>query len=187
MKPLTPTFYCWQLVFVIFGCWAVYAEETTAPVKFSGGHETESRDHGRPVVLVAAGLGVKPEVFREAFSNVRPAKNGKPSGEEARRNKDVLMKALSPHGITNERLDEVSNYYRYQPQKGNLWPTTAAKAHAVVEDGKVKQIVVDQRGAGYSSQPVATIEGMENVKLKVNLAFGKDLKKNGAVESIGVE
>jgi len=164
-----------------------YAEETKFPVKFSGGHETDQRDHGRPVVLVAAGLGVKPEVFREAFSNVRPAKNGKPSGEEARRNKEVLMKALGPHGITNERLDEVSNYYRYQPQKGNLWPTTAAKAHAVVEDGKVKRIVVDEGGAGYSSPPTATVEGMQNVKLKVNLSFGKELKTNGAVEAIELE
>jgi hypothetical protein len=163
------------------------ADETTVPVKFSGGHETDPRDHGRPVVLVAAGLGVTADVFRNAFSNVRPAKNGKPSGEEARRNKEVLMKALGPHGITNERLDEVSNYYRYQPQKGKLWPTTAAKAHAVVEDGKVKRIVVDEGGAGYSSPPTAMVEGLESVKLKVNLSFGKDLKKNGAVETIAVE
>ncbi|HEY2414579.1 MAG TPA: hypothetical protein VGI40_20195, partial [Pirellulaceae bacterium] len=176
----------WQFAFVVLGYW-VRAEEMKVPVKFTGGHEIDRRDGGRPVVLVAAGLGVKPEVFREAFSNVRPAKNGKPSGEEARRNKEVLMKALGPQGITNERLDEVSNYYRYQPQRGNLWPTTAAKAHAVVEDGKVKRIVVDEGGSGYSSQPVATIEGMENVKLKVNLQFGKDWKRNGTVESIEVE
>jgi hypothetical protein len=162
-------------------------EQTTVPVTFSGGHDTDPRDHGRPVVLVAAGLGVKPDVFREAFSKVRPAKNGKPSGEEARRNKEVLMKALSPHRITNERLDEVSNYYRYQPQKGNLWPTREAKAHAVVEEGKVKRIVVDEGGAGYSSPPVATLERMEKMKLKVNLSFEKDLKKNGAVESIEIE
>jgi hypothetical protein len=102
-------------------------------------------------------------------------------------NKEVLMKALGPHGITNERLDEVSNYYRYQPQKGNLWPTTAAKAHAVVEDGKVKRIVVDEAGAGYSSPPTVTVEGMDSVKLKVNLSFGKDLKKNGAVETVEIE
>src|SRR5690349_14821832 len=70
------------------------AAETRLPVTFSGGHETDSRDHGRPVVLVAGALGIKPEVFREAFSGVRPAKNGKPSGEEARRNKEALMKVL---------------------------------------------------------------------------------------------
>src|SRR5689334_18899152 len=70
------------------------AAETQVPVNFSGGHDTDARDHGRPVALVAGALGVKPEVFREAFSGVRPAKNGKPSGEEARKNKEALMKVL---------------------------------------------------------------------------------------------
>jgi hypothetical protein len=89
----------------------VHAAETKVPVTFSGGHETDPKDHGRPVVLVAAALEVKPEVFREAFSGVTPARGGKPSQEEARRNKAALMKVLKPHGVTNERLDEVSNYY----------------------------------------------------------------------------
>ena len=93
----------------------LHAAETTVPVTFSGGHETDPQDHGRPVGLVAAALGVKPEVFRQAFSGVTPAKNGKPSPEEAQRNKAALMKVLGPYGVTNERLDEVSNYYRYQP------------------------------------------------------------------------
>jgi hypothetical protein len=187
MKPQMRIVLSWSLSFAALACW-VQAEEMNLPVMFSGGHETDQRDHGRPVVLVAGGLGVKPEVFREAFSNVHPAKReGGPTGEEARRNKEVLMKALGPHGITNDRLDDVSNYYRYQPQKGKLWPTTAAKAHAVVEDGKVKRIVVDEGGGGYSSTPTATVEGMNRLKLKVTLSFGKDLKKNGAVASIQVE
>src|SRR5437588_6288417 len=97
---------------------AAGADEMRVPVTFTGGHEIDPRDHGRPVALIAAALGVKPEIFRDAFSRVTPAKNGKPTGDEARRNKEILMKALGPHGITNERLDEVSNYYRYQPQKG---------------------------------------------------------------------
>jgi hypothetical protein len=164
-----------------------FATETTAPISLSGGHETDRRDGGRPVALIAVALGVKPEVFRDAFSRVRPARNGKPSGEEARRNKDVLMQALGPHGVSNERLDEVSNYYRYQPQKGELWPTSPAKAHAVMQDGKIKSIIVDQPGSGYVSPPVAKIEGMENVPLKVALRFGKDLKTNGAVEAIQVD
>jgi hypothetical protein len=136
------------------------------------------------VVLVAAGLGVKPEVFREAFRGVTPAKNGRPSGDEARRNKAALMKVLAPHGVTNDRLDEVSNYYRYRPQEGELWPTTAAKAHAVVVDGKVTRIVVTSAGAGYSSEPTARVEGMDKVRLSVKLAFGKDLKTNGAVSAV---
>jgi hypothetical protein len=42
----------------------IRAVETKVPVNFSGGHETDPRDHGRPVVLVAAALKVRPEVFR---------------------------------------------------------------------------------------------------------------------------
>ena len=167
-------------------CVAGHAAETKVPVTFSGGHETEPRDRGRPDVLVAAALGVKTEVFREAFSGVTPARGGPPSEEEARRNKAALMKVLGPHGVTNERLDEVSNYYRYRPQRGEHWPTTPAEAHAVVEDGKVKQIVVTNPGSGYSTPPKATVQGMEKTPLKVTLRFGKDLKKNGAIDAIEI-
>jgi hypothetical protein len=162
------------------------ADETKIPVTFSGGHDTDPKDHGRPVVLVAAALGVKTEVFREAFSGVTPARDGRPSPEEARRNKDALLKVLKPYGVTNERLDEVSNYYRYQPQRGELWKTTAAKAYAVVEDGKIKSIVVTTAGSGYSTPPTATVKGMESVQLKVTLQFGKEFEKNGAISSIEV-
>jgi len=75
----------------------VQAAETKVPVTFSGGHDTDPKDHGRPVVLVAAGLGVKPEVFRKAFSGVTPARGRGPTGEEARRNKEALMKVLGPY------------------------------------------------------------------------------------------
>ena len=168
-------------------CGTARAAEMEVPVTFSGGHGTDPKDGGRPVVLVAAALGVKPEVFREAFSGVTPARGGKPSQEEARRNKAALMKVLEPHGVTNDRLDEVSNYYRYQPQRGELWMTTPAKAYAVVEDGKVKRIVVTDPGSGYSTPPKATVQGMDNVQLKVTVQFGKDLKKNGGIGSIEVE
>src|SRR5689334_10813701 len=54
---------------------------STAPagpaVTLTGGHDTDPRDKGRPVVLVAAGLGVTPEVFRDAFSRVTPAPAGR--------------------------------------------------------------------------------------------------------------
>jgi hypothetical protein len=162
------------------------AAESKVPVTFSGGHETDPKDKGRPVVLIAAALGVKPEVFREAFSGVTPARGGRPTPEEARRNKAVLMKALGPHGVTNERLDEVSDYYRYQPDRG-LWKNAPAKAHAVVEDGKVKRVVVTEPGSGYTTAPEAQVQGMDGVRLKVTIRFGKELKKNGAVESVEVE
>ncbi len=159
--------------------------QTKVPVTFLGGHEIGKNDYGRPVVLIAAALDVKPEVFREAFSGVTPSRNGPPSPEEARKNKEALMKVLAPQGVTNERLDEVSNYYRYQPQRGQLWKTAPAKAEAIVEDGKIKQIVVTDSGSGYSSPPVLRVEGYPDVELKVQLQFGKDLKKNGSV--VGVE
>src|SRR6185503_1032034 len=108
--------------------------DKTLPITFTGGHDTDPRDRGRPVVLVAAGLGVKPEVFREAFSGVTPSKNGPPSGAQARQNKAALLKVLGPLGVTNERLDEVSDFYRYQPQRGDLWRHTPAKAFAILEE-----------------------------------------------------
>src|SRR3954447_9310827 len=123
------------------------AAETKVPLAFSGGHEIGPNDYGRPVALLAAGLGVKPEVFRKAFSGVTPSRGGPPSGALARRNKSALLKVLGPHGVTNERLDEVSNYYRFRRQQGELWPTTPAEAYAIVDDGKIQQIVVTNPGS----------------------------------------
>ena len=156
-------------------------------VVFSGGHDTEGKDRGRPVVLIAAALGVKIEVFRDAFSGVKPAKDGKPTKQEAERNKEALIKVLKPYGVTDERLDEVSDYYRYKPGKGNLWKTTPAKAYAVLEGGKGKRIVVTDPGSGYSTAPKAAVQSMEKVGLKETIQFHKDFKKNGSISSIEVE
>lgn len=163
------------------------AEETSevrVPLIFSGGHETDPRDRGRPVVLVAAGLGVKPAVFRKAFSGVTPARDGRPTAAEARANKQALLKVLAPYGVTNERLDEVSDYYRYRPQVGDLWKNTPAEGYAVVEGGKITKLVITRPGAGYSSAPEAAAQGMEDVELKTTLRFAKDLKKNGSIASV---
>lgn len=164
----------------------VSAAETRVPVTFTGGHETDRRDGGRPVVLIAGALGVTPELFREAFRGVTPSRNGPPTGDEARRNKAALMKVLGPHGITNDRLDAVSNYYRYQPQKGELWPTTSAKAYAIVEDGRIKQVVVTDGGSGYSSAPTASVQGLDGLKLTVTLRYGPDFRKNGSISRLEV-
>ncbi|WP_010583206.1 hypothetical protein [Schlesneria paludicola] len=160
------------------------AEGTKIPLTFSEGYDTDAKDRGRPVVLIAAALGVTPDVFREAFSGVTPARDGRPSGAEARANKEALMKVLKPHGITNERLDEVSDYYRYQPQKGGLWKQVPAKGHVIVEDGKVKQIVITEPGSGYSTAPKVAAKGLEKVAFKVTLKFDKDLKQNGAIKAV---
>jgi len=162
----------------------VQGAETKVPVTFSGGHETDSRDHGRPVALIAAALDVKPEVFRKAFSGVTPARGRRPTGEEQRRNKEAMMKVLGPYKVSNERLDEVSDYYRYRPENGELWPTTPAEAFALVEDGKVTKVVVTKAGSGYSSPPKATVKGFEKVRLETKLKFDTNLKKNGCVASV---
>ncbi|HEY1786196.1 MAG TPA: hypothetical protein VGG30_11625 [Pirellulales bacterium] len=164
------------------------ADEKKVAVKFSGGHEIGKEDFGRPIVLMAAGLGVKPEVFREAFSGVTPARGRGPTGEEPRRNKQALMKVLAPHGVTNERMDEVANYYRFRPQNDELWPTTPAKAHAIVENGKLKKIVVTEPGSGYCSPPEVTVEGFSgnDLTLKAKLGLSKDLKKNGSIAAVEI-
>lgn len=162
------------------------AEETKVPVSFSGGHEIGKDDFGRPVVLMASALGVKPEVFREAFRGVTPARGRGPTGEEQWKNKAALMKVLAPEGVTNERMDEVADHYRFRPQNGELWPTTAAKADAIVESGKIKRIVVNDAGSGYSSPPNVKVAGFPNADFKVTLGFSKDLKKNGTVATVEI-
>src|SRR6185503_10206426 len=86
----------------------VQANETKVPVTFSGGHDIAKNDYGRPITLMAAALHVKPEEFRKAFSGVKPAHGRGPTGTEARRNKEALMKVLQPLGVANERMDEVA-------------------------------------------------------------------------------
>ena len=159
---------------------------TKVPVVFSGGHDTDPRDHGRPVVLIAAALGVTSDVFREAFSHVHPAGpgSGGPTREEAQANKRALMSALGKFGVTNERLDEVSNFYRYPPGRGNLWKVTPAVANALVKDGVVTGYEIVSGGAGYSSAPTVSVPNAKGLAPKVEIAFGNDLKTNGAVSAI---
>jgi len=157
-------------------------------VNISGGYETDRRDGGRPVVLIAAALKVSSDVFRDAFSHVHPATGGRePEPAQVRLNKQALMQSLGPYGITNERLDTVSNYYRYNGAKGEMWRTTPASAYAKMQDGKVTEIVITNPGAGYSTAPTVTIPGMTNLKLKSTLSFGADFAKNGSIQAIMVE
>jgi hypothetical protein len=160
------------------------AEKREVPLVFSGGHEIGRKDYGRPVPLIAAALGVTPDQFREAFSGVTPAKGRGPTGDEARKNKSALMKVLAPLGVTNDRLDEVSNYYRFRRQDGELWKNTPAKGHAVVDGGKVEKVVITEPGSGYSNPPEVTIQGMEGVALKATLHLDKDMRKNGSIASV---
>ena len=161
---------------------------TRVPVTFSGGHETVPVDRGRPVVLIAAALGVKDEVFRDAFSRVHPAGpgSGGPSREEAQANKKVLMDALGKFGITNERLDTVSNFCRYPPGRGGLWKVTPATANALVKNGAVIGYEITGGGAGYSTPPSVSVPGIAGAAAKVEITFGKDFETNGSVSAIAV-
>ena len=96
------------------------------------------------------------------------------------------MKALKPHRVTIERLDEVSDYYRYKPQTGKLWKATPAEAYAIVEGGVIKKVVLTAAGSGYNSTPVATVEGVAKTELEVTLKFGKELETNGSIGSVEV-
>ncbi|MEO6052976.1 MAG: hypothetical protein ABIP97_03095 [Chthoniobacterales bacterium] len=168
----------------------VYAQTsapTRVPVVFSGGHDTDPQDKGRPVILVASALGVKSEVFREAFTRVHPAGEGQePSPEQRQANKAALLSALSKYSVTNERLDEVSNYYRYAPGRGEMWPVKPATANALVQNGKVTGYEITDGGSGYSSPPIVTVPKMESAKSEVQLSFGKDFKTNGSVSVLTI-
>ncbi len=157
-------------------------------VVFSGGFDTEEQDHGRPVRLIAAALGVEPQVFRDAFSGVTPARGMfGPTPSAARDNKQVLMDALGPYGITNERLDEVSNQYRYPPGPGYLWKHVPARATAIVTDGKITGFTLIKAGSGYLTEPAVSVAGYENVKAKATLMFSQDFTTNGSIESLTIE
>ena len=156
----------------------------TGHVRFNGGYETDPRDHGRPVVLIGSALGVSPDAFRDAFSGVNPATIGPPSPARARANKRVLMDALSKFGVTNERLDEVSNFYRYNRQAGEVWRRTPATATAIVKDGKVTGFNITNAGAGYTTAPTVTVVGFEDLQVEVNIEFSTNFSTNGRVASL---
>ncbi|MDQ0871961.1 hypothetical protein QFZ77_000620 [Paenibacillus sp. V4I3] len=158
-------------------------------VVISGGFNTDPQDHGRPVVLIAAALGVPTEVFREAFRGVTPAGlDSGPSSEQAQQNKTALLKVLTPYGITNERLDEVSNYYRYNGRKSDTWQKTQATATAIVTNGIVTGVTITNPGAGYSSNPTITVTGPNGTfTATATLAYTKDFKTNGSISAITIK
>lgn len=162
------------------------ANAAPGTVIFRGGYETDRRDNGRPVALIAAALGVKTEVFRDAFSRVNPARGGEPSQAQVRANKDVLLRALGKYGITNDRLDTVSNYYRYRPGSGSIWRHTPATAKAIIKSGKVTGFTITNSGSGYMNAPSVTVAGYGNVKVKAEVGYSKDMTKNGRITKLTV-
>ena len=184
----------WRLIFLLLGlpCQGLAqpapGSATKVAVAFSGGHATDGQDRGRPVVLIAAALNVPTEVFREAFSHVHPAPAGQqPEPGQARENKDALLHSLGSYGITNDRLDTVSNYYRYNRSAGEMWRHTSAAAYATVRDGTVTEITLTNSGSGYSSVPNVSLPGTPHVHFKVTLLFSTDFDKNGSIREIKID
>jgi hypothetical protein len=166
---------------------AAAARSATVTVRVTGGHATDAHDHGRPVVLIAAALGVPTEVFRTAFDGVTPAAGGDaPDPAQVQANKAALLAVLAPYGVTNERLDEVSNHYRFQGSKGETWPQEAATATAVVRDGRVVSVTLVDGGSGYTSTPRITVPGVPGATIRVTLHHGTDFAANGAIERLTV-
>ena len=164
----------------------INSNQPTGSVIFTGGYETDPRDHGRPVTLIAAALGVKPDVFRQAFSNVKPARGGDPTPAREQANKKVLMDALGKHGISNDRLDMVSNYYRYRPGRGKLWKHTPASAKAIIKEGKITGFEITNPGSGYMTPPSISIAGHAAMKVKATLEFSKNFQTNGSLKSLTI-
>lgn len=163
-------------------------DENRIAVRFTGGHETDPRDHGRPVVLIAAALKVPPDVFREAFSHVTPASGGRePDPDQVRRNKSALLGFLGPYGVQNDRLDEVTNYYRYNRAGGELlWRVTPASAYARVRNGVVTGFVITDAGSGYSSPPEVSIPGMPGIRVTAALSFSSSFRENGSINGLAL-
>jgi len=162
------------------------SQATTRKIIITDGHETIPIDHGRPVELIANALGVTPEVFRDAFSGVTPAENGPPSPSHAKANKQILMNKLGPYGVTNEQLDEVSDFYRYRPQSGEIWQHKPAVATATIKNGEVTGISIVDGGFGYSTPPNIQITGHEGVRVKAEIEFTSDLKTNGRIKTLTI-
>lgn len=76
---------------------------------------------------------------------------------------------LAPYGVTNERLDAASDYYRYNQSAGELWRHRAARATATIRNGNVVSVTLVDAGAGYSATPHLTVARHPRGKLRAEL------------------
>jgi hypothetical protein len=162
------------------------ASSSEVSVTITGGYETVASDGGRPTILIASALGIPQTTFQLAFSGVTPAKGGQPTTSEELANKAALLRVLSPLGITNDRLDEVSDYYRYLESSGQVWTRVAAEATATVVNGTVTKITITKAGSGYSSVPVITVVGSTS-KLSAAISYSTDFTTNGRISAINIQ
>ncbi|RTE09988.1 hypothetical protein [Paenibacillus whitsoniae] len=99
-----------------------------------------------------------------------------------------MLRVLAPYGITNDRLDEVSNFYRYNGRDGALWQHTLATATPIVTDGKVTGATITNPGSGYTSAPTVTITGPDGtVTAKASVAYTQDFTTNGSLTTIALK
>lgn len=96
------------------------------------------------------------------------------------------MKALGKYGITNERLDKVSDYYRYMGRRGELWKNKPALVNALIKDGKIIGYEIVKGGSGYSSSPTISVSNHPEAMAKVELGFSTDLEFNGTISGITI-
>ncbi|NQZ84340.1 MAG: hypothetical protein HRU03_01360 [Nanoarchaeales archaeon] len=157
----------------------------TILIDINGGYELDLEDKGRPTKLISEGLGISQEQFQYAFSFVTPAGAGRsPTKEEEEKNKIALMNVLEPLGISNDKLDEVSNYYRYRTEVNKKWRHVEAELYAVIIDGVVVSVEITNKGAGYTSKPSLSIEGFEDVELVPVISFSTHLESNGELSEV---
>lgn len=173
-------------VFLSFARRQTNSLESLVAVTVSGGLDTDPRDGARPVALVAGALGVPSSVFRRAFSGVTPARGSEPEPGQVRRNKAALLSVLAPYAISNDQLDRASDYYRYRPEQGEIWPCTPAKILAIVNNGKLTGLRVIQAGAGYTTPPTLSVPGFQRVVVTAKLGYSKQFETNGSIVGVKV-
>jgi hypothetical protein len=175
-------------VVALAGCASPAATETSArhvvPVTLVGGFVIGANDYGRPVPLYASMLGVSPAVFRRAFSGVYPDAAHDPTSVQQQDNKAALMSVLAAYQITNDELDRVANYYRFNSVAGQTWPHRQARAEAVVENGRVTSIRVLDGGAGYTTAPAGVIAGQPSAAAVARVVFTTSFATNGHIGTI---
>lgn len=160
------------------------ARRDVVAVTFVGGFEIGPNDYGRPVPLYASMLGVSPAVFRRAFGGVHPDAAHDPTNAQQQDNKAALMSVLAAYHVTNDELDRVANYYRFNSAVGQTWPHRPARAEAVVENGTVTSIRVLDGGAGYTTAPTVVIAGHPSVAAAARVVFTSSFATNGHIEAI---
>lgn len=171
---------------VLTGCTSPVQHRDARVVTASlvGGFDIRAGDYGRPVPLYAGMLGVTPDNFRRAFSGVHPDTAHDPSTAEQQVNKVALMSVLSQYRVTNDQLDRVANYYRFDSTAGQTWPHRAARVEATIVDGKVTKIRILDAGVGYTYPPQLVIPGFTSVRAAATIVFTNSFDTNGHIGAI---